>query len=174
MATRNNILLDVAAIAVPLALVLGARVMLKPSPTTAHAGGAGPEPAGIVVPTAAGARITPEKQRAVDWINGMSGSSGMRSPMAHPVAAPLVVVHEPEPEQPVTSVNPLAGLKLTGILGNESGSLAAINGKVYKVGDVVKPGLTLGAIDVHSNTVTFKLADGTELKLVRQLDPLSK
>ena len=76
---------------------------------------------------------------------------------------------EPAPEAaPAPAIDPLANLKLSGILGNETGGLAAINNRIYKVGDTVRRGLTIQSIDARTNTVILRQSDGSELKLHRK------
>jgi len=177
--TKHFIGIDLAVIAAPAALVLGARVMFSPAPAVSAAGAEATAP--VVIPAAATKKVRPEQERAAEWIRAMGNLEGIRSPMAHPIPKPVVVIVQPEPDKHETvptpeapKASPIAGLKLTGVLGSSEGNLAVLNGKVYKIGMAVRPGVTLTAIDARTNTITFTLADGTELKLARQVDPLSK
>jgi len=172
---QRTLLVDAATVSCPLILVVAVRTLFTPAPSQASAPKASPaQPTPAVVPVAGPAKLTPEQQKALDWIAGLPPMTGLVSPLDHPIAPPPVVqqaAHEPDPEPaPATTpaVDPLAGLKLSGILGNETGGLAAINGRVYRVGDVVRPGLKLKLIDARTNTVTFSQDDGSELKLHRK------
>jgi hypothetical protein len=164
------ILAEAAAVAGPLLILCVARLMLGSVPVTVNALGAAAAP---VVPVVAARPPSPEQQRASEWIRTVAHAGALKSPMDHPVALPKVEkTPDPAPTQaPVEIVHveptsPLAGLTLTGVLGNSSGGLAAINGRVYRIGDHVKA-LVLTAIDVKGNAVDLKTAEGTVLRLVR-------
>lgn len=156
-----------------MALIVAMRALLAPSPATATAHGpapavAPPSPA-PTAPSPAPATATPEQTRALEWLATFRPGT-LDSPMDHPAPAAafaMPVEPEPTPTAEATPENPLAGLRLTAILGNSEGGLAAISGRVYKAGDTIRPGLTVRAIDAYANTVTLALPDGTTTLLAR-------
>lgn len=170
--TRNALLLETAAIACPLVLIMGVRTFLAPAPTSAAT-----SPQASLMPAAA----TPAPQRtlsiqqtkAQEWVALARTTRTLASPLDHPTPIPppkVVVEHtEPTPE-PVAApaANPVEGLTLTGVLGNESGGLAAIGNKIFKIGDKVRPGVELTKIDARANAITLRLDDGTEVVLRRK------
>jgi hypothetical protein len=171
---NRTLLTDAATLAAPLALVLAARAFFAPAPSIA---GSTPAAQQSLPPPAAPtqlAKLTPEQVKAADWLASMPSFKGMTSPLDHPVAAPApipdpaptVEVSEPDPA-PSPAADPLAGLKLTGILGNDQGGLAAINGRIYRIGDTVRPGLVLKLIEAKTSTIVFVREDGTEIRLRR-------
>ena len=174
---HRTILLDACAIACPLILVVAVRTFFAPAPSAA---GTSPAPGGTqvpaVIPVAAAAKLTPDQQKAADWIAALPPMKGLASPLDHPVPAtpppsiePQTAAGEPVDQPEIAPVvDPLAGIRLTGILGNKDGGLVAINGRIYKVGDPVRPGIKIKLINAATSTVTFSLEDGTELKLHRK------
>jgi len=52
-------------------------------------------------------------------------------------------------------------------MGNQTRGLVTISGKVYRVGDVVKPGLRLTAIDLRGGSVSLTSDAGDVLVLVK-------
>lgn len=173
---HRTLVIDAAAVACPLILVVAVRTFFAPAPSDASpTKPATSAAAPVIVPVATAAKLSAEQQKAVDWVSTLAPMKGLVSPLDHPVAAPPPrPAHEPESQapdatpEPIPASDPLGGLKLTGILGNDDGGLAAINGRVYKVGDFVRQGLKLKLIEAKSNTVVFTLDDGTELKLHRK------
>jgi hypothetical protein len=53
-------------------------------------------------------------------------------------------------------------------MGNLSGGLVVISGKVYRVGEEVRPGLLLANIDFRNATVTLQNLDGETFTLVKK------
>jgi hypothetical protein len=104
----------------------------------------------------------------------------LASPLDHPKL--IVVSAEPphasvattpapavaaQPAQP--AADPLAGLSLTATLRTREGAgMAAINGKIYRVGDEVRPGCKLSSVDTNKNRADFTLADGSTASLGRK------
>jgi hypothetical protein len=163
-------MLEALALAGPLLVVSGSRLFFGSDPSAMSA---------QVVPAAAtpvpvsmkAATLTPEQQAAAAWITSVSALPDLASPMNHPVPAPRHV-ESPRPVEPTRIVpvaSPVADLTLTGVLGNTSGGLAAINGKVYRIGDRVKPGLRLIAIDVKLNAIELQGDNGTVYRMIREL-----
>lgn len=175
----RKVLPEAIAICAPLAVLAGVHVLFAPPPPQPDASG-GPA---AVVPTglvqAATAKLSPEQEKAADWVKSLAADAKLVSPLDHPVAATVAVAAavqpegeatapEPEPEPDVPTPQPLAGLKLTAVMGNAQGGLALINRKVYKIGDAVRPGVTITGIDVKHNLVRFKLEDGSVAQLKRE------
>jgi hypothetical protein len=71
----------------------------------------------------------------------------------------------PPPPAPVPKMNPVEGLALTGVLGDQRQSIVAISGKVYRVGDRVKNKLTVTAVDSRRLSVTLTDDEGVEYVL---------
>jgi 2-oxoglutarate dehydrogenase E2 component (dihydrolipoamide succinyltransferase) len=173
--TNRTLLTDAATLFAPLALVLGARVFLAPIPSMASSTAASQQTLPPPAAAPAAAKLSPEQKKATDWLAALPSFKGLASPLDHPIAAvvpapapdPVAAAPDSPAPDPAPAVNPLAGLKLTGILGNDSGGLAAINGRVYRIGDTVRPGLVLTLIEAKTGTIVFKRDDGTELSLRR-------
>lgn len=168
---NRTLLIDAATLAAPLALVLAARVFFAPAPSMAGPAPASQQPPAPPAAPAAKQDLTTEQRKAADWLAANSVFKGIASPLDHPVAAPPTPAPEPtsvaqEPE-PAPPENPLAGLKLTGILGTDSAGLAAINGRVYRVGDQVRRGLIVKSIDAKTGAVVFSQEGGQDLTLRR-------
>ena len=170
---RSLILLDLGAVATPLLLVLAARSLMSPAPSK---GDAPQSPYNSAAPAAVVPvvqhKLSPEQELALQWISAIGSRTGLVSPMAHPTLAvvapkPEESAVEPAPE-PAPRASPVNGLKLTGIVGTSEGGLAAVNGKVYKVGDAVRPGIKLIRIDARSNKIVLQADDGTEFTIRRK------
>lgn len=163
----NKRYLEAAAVCGPLVLLAAAHVLLTPPPPAPDPSGTnGLIPANLpVAPTAV---LTPEQIRAAEW-SRTPPAGEMTSPMDHPELV-RVTPRPPDPEPRIADPipipvqtparNPLAGLRLTGVMGNAQGGLAMFAGKVYKVGDDIRPGVRLTAIDIEAGTVECTLADG--------------
>ena len=176
MSARNKaVIAEAAAVAGPLIVLSVARLFLGSAPVVSSAdpGASAPAP---VVETAA-RPFTAEQERAAAWLKGLIAASPTASPMDHPVVLARVQKDQDPTPQPQPQADPgpaiapagdpLAGLRLTAVLGNSTGGLAAINGRIYKVGDRIR-GLSVTAIDIKNNAVEFETADGTPLRLKRE------
>ncbi len=174
--SHRTLLVDALTLATPLALVLGVRVFFAPAPTAPSAAAAVSHQTSTPLPApVAPAKLAPEQQKAADWLAALPSPKGVASPLDHPVPAAPPPQAEPQTQvtvptldpSPEPELDPLQGLKLTAILGNANGGLAAINGRVYKAGDLVRTGLHLKRIDAKTSTVIFSRDDGSELRLCR-------
>ncbi len=119
-----------------------------------------------MLPPGAVKAASPEQTRVREYWRSINVLADMRSPLDHPVAH----VAAPEAPAPVsgaaaTPADPLYGVRITSIVGNNEGGLTMINGKIYKPGETVVQGVAIKEIDARLNTVTFELADGTTRKL---------
>jgi len=82
--------------------------------------------------------------------------------------APSPEAPKPAPP-PVEKPNPTLGLKLTAVLGNADDQLASINGRIYHIGDSVRKGLKLTAIDQRNARVTLTDDDGKTYEIKREI-----
>jgi hypothetical protein len=171
---RSSTLAQAASILAPILLIAGMRVMLSPGPSQASAA-ASPMPGqtSLTIPASqpAAATLTAEQQRASDWRRGMKTESDLSSPMDRELDVVLLPKKEPlppAPPPPAPKVNPVEGLALTGVLGDQRQSIAAISGKVYRVGERIKNGLTLTAVDSRRLSVTLTDDDGVEYVLRKE------
>jgi hypothetical protein len=166
--TRSLILVEVGAVAAPLILVLAVRSLMTPAPSMGGTQAYDNAPAAVL--PVVEKKLLPEQVKALDWIAHIGSHADLRSPMAHPdlvAPAPIDQHDEPTPE-PIPATNPLAGVKLTGIIGTSEGGLAAVNGRIYKIGETVRPGLVLARINARANLIVLKAADGTEVTIRRR------
>jgi hypothetical protein len=168
---KRSVLMQIAAVSAPSVLV----VLNSFSPTPPPAPDA--NPSAVTVPvTAPAPKATPEQVRARQWADAQSVGRTLASPLEHVVvqaAAPT-----PEPEQPVAAADPepvpgedpLAGVKLSAVLGGRSGALAMINGRIFRVGDEVRPGCALKSIDARADRIEVSRRDGTTATFGRARD----
>ena len=170
---RRTQLAQAASIAAPVLLIVGLRTMLAAGPSGAHAAsgpvGMEPSPAPVVLPAAEA--LTPQQQRVLDWRASLPLDASLRSPMDARIdvvllPAPVPVV-EDVPVVPVALVDPLEGLSLTGTMGNQNAGLARISGKLYRVGDVVRPGFTLTSVDVRGGRIVLTADSGETFELIK-------
>lgn len=162
---RRNTVVEAAAIAGPLAAFIAARVILAPGPAATRAqpvASAG----SIESAPAATPQLSPEQEKALAWIKQSAGGE-LRSPMAHPAVG--VRMAEPAPAEPDGPAQASAGLRLVGVLGNDENGIAAIGGKVYRIGDQVRPGVKLKAVDARAGTADLELPDGSVARLTREV-----
>lgn len=164
-----------ASIAAPVLLILGMRSLFSAGPADANAAAApdgqsaaAPAPGALVVaqPPAA---LSHEQQHAMDWRASLNFDVPLVSPMDarievdfHPVPAPVT----PEPVV-AEVVNPLDGLTLTATMGNQNAALAAISGRVYRIGEQVRPGWRLSSVDVRMGRIILTADDGQTAELVK-------
>lgn len=162
MQDRRKLAAQIGAVAAPLLAVAAARVLLAPLPGASAANSLTPVsgPGAMSAPPAV--RLTAAQQRAVEWSERLP-REGLTSPLCRrtdrqPGQGPMVVVR-PDPSrgahQPATS-----DLRLTAIMGGAQTGMVLINGKLYREGDEVKPGLTLRSIDARNNRITLADARG--------------
>ena len=165
LAVRRAKLMQIAAVAGPGLLVGAMRLVMTPGePIQVNSGTVPVLMPVVTVPT----KLSPEQQRATDWVAALDLPGIPPSPL-HRTRAPAVVVSpDPEPVKPPPPADPLAGLKLTGTMGTNLGGLATINGRIYKIGDTIRPGCKLVSVDTPSNTVELETEDGERHTLGRR------
>ncbi len=177
----RSLLIQAASVAAPSLLIVAMRFVLVGGPDVASAVGSGQVAPALAAPSpdaavpAAVRQLTPEQQRAADWRGLLRYDANLESPMD---ARANVVLMAPKKVEPVTPVktapvaapkaSPLQGLTLTSFMGNLSGGLVVISGKVYRVGEEVRPGLLLANIDFRNATVTLQNLDGETFTLVKK------
>lgn len=126
----------------------------------------GPRPAAAEsIATGTSQRLMPvapakEVESVEMWILAHSGPTA--SPFLATMAAPKA--EEPdEVERPVAPV--LEGIKLSSVFSANEATMASINGKIYRPGQEVRPGVTIKSIDARARKVTLELSDGREVEL---------
>jgi hypothetical protein len=164
--------MQLAAVGGPAALVGLAHLLMTPAPATPPSNGlAASTP--TLMPVGGRKTGTAEQARAAQWVRSL-GTGALASPLDHRAPPPVAEPPKAQPEvkppapPPTPAENPLAGLSLTATLRQKDGSgLAAISGKIYRVGDQVGRGCKLVGIDTSENKVELQLPDGTKAQLSR-------
>jgi hypothetical protein len=158
---REHLLL-LALAAAPAVVVQGLRLTDLTSPRVASATGATPVVAAADSPV--GAPSAAQKQAAL-WIASMDDK-----PLRDPFIAPATpepsddsnttqVVTAPDQTGPIATSR-VPQFRLTGVIERGQKPLAAINGKVYRVGEEVAPGWTLTSVHGGERSVEIRHADG--------------
>lgn len=178
----RSLLIQAASVAAPSLLIVAMRFVLVGGPDAAAAAGTGQvspavaaPPPDAVIPASA-RQLTPEQQRAADWRGLLRFDVNLDSPMDARANVVLMAPKKVEPVAPVKTApavaapkaTPVQGLVLTSFMGNLSGGLVVISGKVYRVGEEVRPGLLLANIDFRNATVTLQNIDGESFTLVKK------
>jgi hypothetical protein len=179
---RRSLLIQAASVAAPSLLIVSMRFVLVGGPDMASAAGSGqvmsavasPAPDAVVQPAAR--QLSPEQQRANDWRANFRFDAMFESPMDARANVVLMAPKKVEPVAPAKTTpsttppktSPVQGLALTSFMGNLSGGLVVISGKVYRVGEEVRPGLLLANIDFRNATVTLQNLDGESFTLVKK------
>jgi len=154
-------LLSLAAILAPLGAVIVARALVGGGPAQAPA-------AELELPTLptvglvsapATPSLTPEQVAAAEYLSSAQ-LSGHGSPMAKPVAPKIEPVVEVRVTPPTPKVDPTDDLGLSSVMGKGQRAVALISGRIYRIGDEVREGWTLTAVDVQSRTATLTHGDG--------------
>lgn len=162
---KRSVLMQIAAVSTPSVLVI--LNSFSPAAPAAPATSTDSTTVPVVVP---GPRTTPEQVRARQWADAQVVGAGLASPLDHPIAAPApapaVARVDPEPApviepEPVNTEDPLSGLRLTALLGGRSGALAMIDGRIFRIGDEVRPGCKLLSIDAKADRIEVARPDGT-------------
>jgi hypothetical protein len=174
---RRSQMLQWASVGAPVLLIVTMRSIVLSGPSGASAATGGheviaavpPPPPGTTAGVGSSKPITPEQQRVVDWRSSLKLEASLTSPMDTRIDVVLLPPKKAEtpvvPEAP--KVDLLEGLVLSGFMGNQTRGLVTISGKVYRVGDVVKPGLRLTAIDLRGGSVSLTSDAGDVLVLVK-------
>lgn len=149
---------------VPVFVVQSIR-MLSGGDTSSAKASITPDTAPVIAPAKP---MTPAQREAVLWVRENGFKPISRSPMDRvlPPSAPAIAQAEPEvaPEPAVPDDTP-RDLRVTGMIGDDSGALVAINHKLRRIGDEVAPGWTISAINSRNRLVTLAHADGRTLGL---------
>jgi len=125
----------------------------------------GPRPAAAgsitAAPSESLAPVAPAKEvESVEkWILSHDG------PVASPFLATTVTVKEveEEAERPVAPV--LEGIKLSSVFSANETTMASFNGKLYRPGQEIRPGVRISSIDARARKVILELSDGREVEL---------
>jgi hypothetical protein len=176
LAQRNTPWLMAGAMIAPLAIVTALRTFV---------GGAGVAPADaaasatapMLEPEAPSAPLgapSPAHARALEALLAMRRDPVALSPLDHPEApidAPVDAHHTPAPtpgdaQRPARS--PVADLTLSSIMRSSRTDLAGINGRIYRVGQEVRPGWTVQSIDADASRVVLKGPEQQTFTLTRQ------
>lgn len=160
-------LIWIGALLAPAIAVQGVRFLadaeLSGAAAATPASGAAPL---IIAPVAT--PLTPQQRTALDWLKTLPTMAD-RSPMERP-RIPVAEAAPPRNADPDTATPkrvdpPIPGddrplhLKLTGMIGSDSDALAAISGKLRRVGDEPAPGWVISQIDSRNRVVVLKHAD---------------
>lgn len=166
---RRLVLCELGAIVAPVAMVFLGRTFLSDvAPVSATVYVQGPS-INAPVPTAA-KPLSPEQHAAAEWVRQLPDTITLTSPLNHPteVQKPVVVeVPDTPVHTPLPRTNPVGSLRLTGVMGTEGDQLAAVNGRIYRVGDEVRPGLKLTSIDARAQRITLTDREGETYELRR-------
>ncbi|MCX5689356.1 MAG: hypothetical protein NTV94_06140 [Planctomycetota bacterium] len=173
---RRSQLGQTATIAAPVLLILGLRSLFTAGPSDASAASrADGQPAPIQGEVAAPVRqatpsFTHDQQHAIDWRATLNFNTPLESPMDVRVEVVLLPTQAPEPvlaPAQAPQINPIEGLVLTGTMGNQNAAIAAISGKVYRIGEEVRPGWKLTSVDVRLGRILLTSESGETAELVK-------
>ena len=165
-----------ATIAAPVLLILGLRSLFTAGPSNANAAGPAnghPSPAhGTVAAPAplAAPALTHEQQHAMDWRATLNFETPLESPMDARVEVVLLPTQVPDPvpvQTEAPKINPIEGLVLTATMGNQNAAIAAISGKVYRIGEEVRPGWKLTSVDVRLGRILMTSESGEIAELFK-------
>lgn len=123
----------------------------------------------LPAPVAAQASEDPRVEAALAfYARARANTQNLASPMLvtpipEPAPSPGVVVHQAPPD--VAAVEMPPSLQLTAIISGGQGTMAAINGKVYREGDLVTKGWTIARINGVALTVELANAGGSRITL---------
>jgi hypothetical protein len=165
---RRNLAL-VGAMVAPVVVVQALRGLFGPeglSPSATQAAIAADEEGR---PTTRAAEC-PAEARLRGYLARLDRARPSRSPMDSIEAAPDAPSFTPDPSPPVMPARPSGpstALTLSAVLRSSSGTMAAINGRIYGVGQSIEPGWVVAAINADDLSVTIRGPDGQELTLFR-------
>lgn len=155
-------LIGLGSVAAPVIgfFVLKQVIGLGPAPTTA---GPTSMPGSPNLTSAPPPAPSAEQKAALAWLasqklNEDLGNPLEISPVAVPVPEPAAAT--PPASEPAPRVDPFEGLRLSAVLAMGEGQWASINGKVHRVGDSVRLGFTVKAIDAAGQRVEIQGPDG--------------
>ena len=103
-------------------------------------------------------------ERMEEWI----ASQKRPTPSPFPVVvtpATVQAVDEPVPAPDEDTRPQLEGVRLTGVFRSDDVAIAAINGKLRREGEFVRPGIKVTRIDARARVVVLTLADGQTVEL---------
>lgn len=113
--------------------------------------------------------VTPEQTRAIQWLRLRAVDVKVRCPMGQLAIQPLppvILDTDPVPvPTPHAGPDPLKALAVTAIMTGDEGSLATINGKVYRLGASPLEGWTVTLIDPDQRLVKVTGANGSVVAL---------
>jgi hypothetical protein len=121
--------------------------------------------------------ITARQKQALDWLSSRSNQLATRSPMFVPPSPEEEHSHahaksDPDHGPPAAQAAPPTvvddrptHLKLSGMVGSDKEALAAISGKLRRVGDELAPGWVVERIDSRHRVVVLKHTDGRTFQI---------
>ena len=162
-AARSSRRLQAAALLAPIIIAQGAMFLLGAGPAAAPAStGAAPVPLDPILAPAPAAPLSPQQQACLDYLASLhSRDEPLASPMAHvyspaPAAPQPPSITPPEPAAAAPRQAPeVPALRLTAILDNRTGGMAAIDGRILRPGDEAAPGWRLLSIDAANNRIVI-------------------
>lgn len=166
---RRNLAL-VGAMVAPVVVVQALRGLFGPEGLSPSATQAAVAPDRGERPTARAAEECPVEARLRGYLARLDRARPSRSPMDSIEAAPDAPTFTPDPSPPDTPARasgPSTALTLSAVLRSSSGTMAAINGRIYGVGQSIEPGWVVAAINADDLSVTIRGPDGQELTLFR-------
>lgn len=86
-----------------------------------------------------------------------------KQPMSSPFEAAPQLERQAEP---AAATNSPSAIKVTGVFRSHETTIAAINGKLFREGQEVRPGVSLKRVDVDDRKVVLLLSDGREVEVV--------
>lgn len=157
---RDHLVL-LALAAAPAVVAQGLRLADLTSPRAASAASTAPVAA---APQAPLGTPTPAQAKAAEWIATQDARS-LRDPFVPPAlpeldAAPSATQVVTAPEHATATPGRVPQFRLTGVIERGQKPLAAINGKVFRVGEEVAPGWTLISVHGGDRSVEIRHEDG--------------
>jgi len=96
------------------------------------------------------------QRRAMDWLAKWKSPTELASAFNHPLApkaADTVDQDQPAPPVAASPREVVPAFSVSAIMSSNSGGMATVNGKVYRIGDEPAPGWRIRAIDHHRKMV---------------------
>lgn len=166
-ARRNLALLG--ALVAPVVVVQALRGVFGPeglSPASSHAAVVPVED----VPASSRVQERPREATLRGYLMRLDRARPARSPMDSVEAVAEAPTFTPDPAPIVTIARPSGpsvALTLSAVMRSSNGTMAAINGRVYGVGQSIEPGWVIAAINADDLSVTIHGPEGQELVLFR-------